>query len=123
MVRRDLTLKLLLGTTGQLPNYLYEEGPVTRRKENLLQKINEEPQKELDSVQKFDEFYKNNKNVEHEVYFYKKPRINPERYQADMTYVNDIFNEFKKNKNKNDNEDLKMSKFTNYYSKKIILLL
>lgn len=76
-----------LVTTGELPSYLYEEGPVTRRKENLLMKINEEPIHELNSVQKFDEYFKNNKNVEHEAYFYKKPRIDQLYYQADLRNI------------------------------------
>ena len=69
---------------AQLPNYLYEEGPLTRRKEGLLIKINEDHTTELNSLMKFDEYYKNPKNVEHEAYHYKKPRIDKVLYQCDL---------------------------------------
>jgi hypothetical protein len=49
--------------------------------------MNEEAIEELNSLQKFDEFYKNNKNVEHEAYYYKKPRIDQTYYQADLTKI------------------------------------
>lgn len=59
-------------------------GPTTRRKEILI-KSEENLDQSLSSVMKFDEFYKDNKNVEHENYYYKKPRIDKELYQADLT--------------------------------------
>lgn len=33
---------------------------------------------DLNSLQKYDEYYKNNKNIVHEAYYYKKPRISKE---------------------------------------------
>lgn len=57
--------------------------------------MNEEAIEELNSLQKFDEFYKNNKNVEHEAYYYKKPRIDPTYFQADISKVENTVKERK----------------------------
>lgn len=72
-----------------------EDGPITRRKDNLLNRMNEEVAQnpEYSSLQKFDEYYKNNKNVIHEAYYYKKPRINTLLYQVSPEdLANDINN-------------------------------
>lgn len=50
---------------------------MTRRKENLItaKTTEESTTSDLSTLKNFDEYYKNNKNVIHEAYYYKKPRI------------------------------------------------
>lgn len=97
--------------SGNIPKYLYEEGPLTRRKENNLNKINENPI-ENSSLIAYDEFYKNNKNVEHEAYYYKKPRISLEYYQCDkIPLVNNDLKLNEESEKRNDiNQDLNFNK-------------
>lgn len=35
-------------------------------------------------LKKFDEFFKDNKNIENEMYFYRKPRVDKVLYQAEV---------------------------------------
>lgn len=64
---------------------------------------------EYSSLQKFDEYYKNNKNVIHEAYYYKKPRINTLLYQVSPDdLVADI-------NNKNEMRDNGKNYYLNYY--------
>lgn len=88
-----------------------------------MTKAEEVVDKTLSSVLKFDEFYKDNKNIEHEAYYYKKPRIDRLLYQADLAGVNfrnfrnsrvlDPVNRNSENENPNElplkEEDLNMS--------------
>jgi hypothetical protein len=90
-------------STGQI------SGPLTRRKEHQIMQLvgkiqNEKSVSELSSLLKFDEFYKERKNVENEVYFYKPPRISQELYQADISHIdNDTDICFNENKINNEN--------------------
>ncbi len=46
-------------------------------------------------IRKFDDFYKDNKNIENEVYFYRKPRVDKVLYQAEVQRKENYFIEQK----------------------------
>lgn len=67
-------------------------GPITRRKEyqimqNTLLKSQEGNSNENSLLKRFDEFYKDNKNVENEMYFYRKPRVDKKFYQVEIKNI------------------------------------
>lgn len=83
------------------------QGPVTRRKEHQMLQANGKTPWEnkisgLDTLKKFDDFYKEKKNVEHEMYFYRPPRVNPELYQVPIENI-DTNNSYSKENNINQN--------------------
>jgi hypothetical protein len=61
-------------------------GPVTRRRENqMLQmntKVNNERTAQLNTLKKFDDFYKEKRNVENDMYFYHAPRVSQDLFQV-----------------------------------------
>lgn len=42
---------------------------------------------ETSLLKKFDDFYKDNKNIENEMYFYRKPRVDKKIFQADVNQI------------------------------------
>jgi hypothetical protein len=65
------------------------QGPITRRKEYQIMQISinkiqdaNNPQNSL--LKKFDDFYKDNKNIENEMYLYRNPRVNKVVFQAEV---------------------------------------
>lgn len=78
--------------------YIYEKsndlsvftvGPITRRKENQIMQSNgknnsEKTVPDLFSLRKFDDYYKEKKNIDSEVFFYHAPRISEELYQVSL---------------------------------------
>lgn len=42
---------------------------------------------ETSLLKKFDDFYKDNKNIENEMYFYRKPRVDKKIFQADINQI------------------------------------
>jgi hypothetical protein len=76
----------------------HNQGPITRRKENQILQINgknnfEKAVSELNTLQKFDDYYKEKKNVEHEMYFYHPPRISRDLYQVSIeNFGNNSYN-------------------------------
>jgi hypothetical protein len=67
-------------------------GPTTRRKEQMLQSSgknsNDKTLLELNTLKKFDDFYKEKKNLENEMYLYKPPRVNLNHYQISLEKFN-----------------------------------
>lgn len=76
-----------------------------------MNKINENPI-ENSSLVAFDEFYKNNKNVEHEAYYYKKPRISQDFYQCDK--IPNLNTDLKLSEETELKEDLVRNKIIDY---------
>ena len=72
-------------------------GPITRRKENLIINIsnskgNNEDIPNLNSLKNYDEFYKDVKNIDNEMYQYHPPRVSI-KSQVDLTLFNNIGSE------------------------------
>jgi hypothetical protein len=63
-------------------------GPTTRRKEQQISQTNirasyyEKSVSELTTLKKFDEFYKERRNVENEMYLWRAPRVSRDLYQV-----------------------------------------
>lgn len=77
------------------------QGPMTRRKEyqimqTTLNKFQDSNNPDNSLLKKFDDFYKDNKNIENEVYFYRKPRVDKTYYQAEIKEEN-VITKIKKN--------------------------
>lgn len=88
-------------TTGQI------SGPITRRKEHQIMQLagkiqNEKSVSELNNLLKFDEYYKERRNVENVVYFYHPPRVSKDLYQVSIKNI-DTDNCFNANKIINEN--------------------
>ena len=71
------------------------QGPTTRRKEHQMLLSNEKGIRdksvsELDNLKKFDEFYKDKKNVDHEMYYYRPPRVSKNLYQVVIENIDTI---------------------------------
>ena len=118
-------------------------GPITRRKEIQNQQLitNKFPSNTINNnsndkslLRQFDEFYKDNKNVENDLYYYRLPRVS-ENYQAKIEILKEINNKniqnFLAEKNnylekkidlsKISNDDLEyFIKFVNYFSNEYI---
>jgi hypothetical protein len=66
-------------------------GPITRRKENqmmqLNSKVNNERTAQLNTLKKFDDFYKEKRNVENELYFYHAPRVSQDLFQVRLQSI------------------------------------
>jgi hypothetical protein len=63
-------------------------GPITRRKEHQMSQSNgkgsyyEKSVSELTTLKKFDDFYKERKNVENEMYLWRAPRVSKDLFQV-----------------------------------------
>ena len=64
-------------------------GPVTRRKEHQMQQSNskgsfERAATQLNTVKKFDDYYKEKKNIENDLYLYHPPRVSMDLFQVQL---------------------------------------
>jgi hypothetical protein len=100
-------------------------GPMTRRKENQIHqlssiKLTESFAADIRSLKNFDDYYKDSKNLENEVYHYHPPRLSMS-YQVDLTLIDKFLNhhpgaEKLYDLTKISNDDLNYYlKFVNYY--------
>jgi hypothetical protein len=77
--------------------YLMENsGPITRRKDNQIysqsnMSVSNSSGGDINSLKNFDEYYKDSKNVENEIYHYHPPRVSMS-YQVDLTLLDKILN-------------------------------
>lgn len=74
-------------TPDKQSDYVPNSGPITRRKENLMQingRHSDQSDSDLGRLKNFDEFYKDVRNVENEMYMYRPPRVNMDRYQLNI---------------------------------------
>lgn len=68
--------------------FYHNGGPTTRRKEQQISQSNirssyyEKSVSELTTIKKFDEFYKERRNVENEMYLWRAPRVSRDLYQV-----------------------------------------
>ena len=101
------------------------QGPVTRRKEQTFYPTNIKGNNEalindINTLFKFDEYYKDRKNIENEIYLYHPPRVSP-HYQVSLdnihcTNKDEYINLINFDKNKITKENLNYYlKFVNYY--------
>jgi hypothetical protein len=114
----ELGKKIKIEEKSEKISHYGTPGPITRRKEIQIQQYitNKSPSgtsnnnNEKGLLMQFDDFYKENKNVENELYFYRPPRVS-EKYQVTM---------FENTDNNSLNSQNLLSKKNNYlFQKKI----